>query len=398
MTDLSCYQNFCEERHEQNRLRRLQDSTIRPEGRVGRAGQTFVNLSSNDYLGLSQHPALIETACAFARDYGAGTTASRLITGNHPAYAVLENTLAAGKGKEAALIMGTGYQANLTVLAALADKAVTGREVTVIADRLAHHSLLQGAVLSGARLMRFQHNDDDHLESILKTETGKNRFCLIVSESVFGMDGDGADLPTLTALSQRYRALLYIDEAHATGVFGKNGFGRVADCPDGVDLAMGTFGKALGSFGAYVACAASLRDYLLQRCGGLIYSTALPPATLGSIKAALQLLPHMGAERDYLRRLSDHLRAALTAQGWDCGRSTTHIIPVIVGAEKTALAIADQLKEKGFLVPAIRPPTVPPQGSRLRLSLSAAHTRADIDRFIAVMGELAPHYIGIDAA
>jgi 8-amino-7-oxononanoate synthase len=183
--------------------------------------------------------------------------------------------------------------------------------------------------------------------------------------------------------------MLYIDEAHATGLFGPDGFGLCVEHKGKIDIVMGTFGKALGSFGAYVACSAVIRDYLLQRCGGLIYSTALPPMVLGAIEAALQLLPQLQNERTYVQQQAMRLRQALQRQGWNCGASTTHIIPVILGDEHTATALADRLMQKGFLVPAIRPPTVPRGTSRLRISLNAAHKAEEIDRLIALMAEQA---------
>ena len=387
------YHSYCRDREKMHRLRSLRESRILPDGYAEQDGENYINFASNDYLGLSQHPNVIAGACDYAQKFGAGATASRLITGNHPAYIEIEAAFAKGKGKEAALLMAGGYQTNLTVLAALADKTVVGREVTVVADRLAHHSLLQGADLSGARLMRFQHNDYDHLETILKSQAEKNNFSIIVSESVFGMDGDCADLAMLGGLAQKYDALLYIDEAHATGVWGKGGFGFTADCSNLIDVVMGTCGKALGSFGSYIACSAVLREYLIQKCAGLIYSTAMPPATLGSIDAALTLIPQMDAERTYLHKISTQLRQALQGQGWNCGDSTTQIIPVIVGDEVAVQEIAVALKQEGFLVPAIRPPTVPPDSGRLRFSLSAVHSQADIERLVLVMAALAKRYI-----
>lgn len=387
------YEDYCRGRREAHLLRRLQDSEPLSHGMVRRNGRSLVNFASNDYLGLSRHRALISAAAEAASRFGAGSTASRLVTGNLPAHAEIEERLATGKGKEAALLLASGYQTNLTVIAALADKAVLKRPVRITADRLVHHSILQGALLSGARLSRFQHNDYDHLESILRRE--QDSFVLIVSESVFGMDGDRADLEALGKLAAHYGAMLYIDEAHATGLFGKNGFGLVADCPALVDVAMGTFGKALGCFGSYIACSAMLRDYLVQRCGGLIYSTAMPPAVLGSIAAALDLLPCLEAERTYVLSLADMLRTSLQAQGWNCGASTTQIVPVVVGEEKAVLRLTARLEEEGFLVAAIRPPTVPSGTARLRLSLSAAHRREDISRFLDVMAAEAPRYVGV---
>jgi 8-amino-7-oxononanoate synthase len=281
------YRAFCDGRQRTGQFRQLQETDIRAEGSAWRDGQSVANFSSNDYLGLSQHPALIAKAQEYTTRYGAGSTASRLITGNNPAYRVIEDTLARGKGSAAALVLNTGYQANVTVLAALADQDVVGKPVTVVADRLCHNSLLQGILLSGARLMRFRHNDYGHLKTILRQQCKKSTRVIVVSESVFGMDGDRADLTMLIGLADYFGTMLYIDEAHATGLYGPDGFGLSAANKGEIDIVMGTFGKALGSFGAYIACNATIRDYLLQRCDGLIYSTALPPAILGAIEAAL---------------------------------------------------------------------------------------------------------------
>lgn len=383
------YRQFCEARKTAHQFRSLQETRILPDGLAERAGQKLINFSSNDYLGLSQNPILLERAQDYAARYGVGSTASRLVTGNMPGYAKIEQDLAKGKGSESALIMNSGYQANMTILAALADTDIIGKPVTVLADRLSHNSLLQGVMLGGARLARFHHNDYVHLENMLSQQSAKGAHVIIVTESVFGMDGDRADLPQLIALARHYNALLYVDEAHATGVFGENGFGLTSDYKGQIDIVMGTFGKALGSFGAYVACSQVLKDYLVQRCGGLIYSTGLPPAILGAMEAALELLPSLNAERAYLQRQAEHLRQQLTWQGWNCGASTTQIVPVIVGDEQVAIRLTESLKEKGILLSTIRPPTVPQGTSRLRISLSAAHREDDIQHLIDVMSEQA---------
>jgi 8-amino-7-oxononanoate synthase len=246
--------------------------------------------------------------------------------------------------------------------------------------------------------LRFQHNDCDHLENLLRARTAKGEFCLILTESVFGMDGDLADLARVGALAQQYDALLYVDEAHATGVFGARGYGMCEDFASVVDVAMGTFGKALGGFGSYLACPTEIRDFLIQRCGGLIYSTGLPPAALGAIDAALTLVPGMGEARRKLLRMAQDLRDKLAAQGWNCGASASQIVPVLIGAEADALKLEAELERRGFLVPAIRPPTVPQGSSRLRLSLSAAHRPEDIAALIEVLGKFAPEYAGRSAA
>ena len=392
MTKNDVFSAWCAARADRNLLRVLKESAIAPGGRIRRNDACLINFASNDYLALSQHPALIAAACDYAQQHGAGVAASRLVTGEHPAFGLLEARLAAAKNQPAALIMASGYQTNLTALAALADKEVQGRPVSILADRLAHHSLLQGALLSGARLMRFQHNDCGHLESLLRAQTAKGHACIIVTESVFGMDGDLADLAQIGALARNFDALLYVDEAHATGVFGSRGFGLCEDFSAQVDVAMGTFGKALGGFGSYIACSTAIRTFLIQRCGGFVYSTGLPPAALGAIDAALALVPKLAAERAHLLGQAQSLREALRAQGWDCGASASQIIPVLIGGEAEALDLAAELERRGFLVPAIRPPTVPPGSSRLRLSLSAAHTTEDIDALIAALGELATAY------
>jgi 8-amino-7-oxononanoate synthase len=398
MAKTQIYRDYCEQRAAQDRLRALKPSALAPEGRIWRDGRLLVNFASNDYLGLSQHPALIAASIAATRDHGAGVAASRLVTGENPLFSALEARIASAKNQPAALVMASGYQTNLTAIAALADKEVAGGPVTILADRLAHHSLLQGALLSGARLMRFQHNDCDHLESLLRARTAKGDYCLIVTESVFGMDGDLADLSAIGALAREFGALLYVDEAHATGVFGSRGFGVCEDFADVVDVAMGTFGKALGGFGSYLACSADIRQFLIQRCGGLVYSTGLPPAALGAIDAALTLVSGMAEARANLLTQAARLRKDLTAQGWNCGASASQIAPVLIGAEADALALATEVERRGFLVPAIRPPTVPQGSSRLRVSLSAAHKAEDIDALIAVLAEFAPRYAGRNAA
>lgn len=395
MMNLRPFQSYCDGRKRAHQFRTLHDSEPRPETRIRRDGRDYLNFASNDYLGLSHHPLLIERVQQAAADFGTGSTASRLVTGNHPLYARIEEKLAAGKGSETALVMTSGYATNLTVLAALADSSVIGNPVSILADKLIHNSLLMGGMLASGegqtRLTRYRHNDYDHLRSLLQQGAEKDTQAVIVTESVFGMDGDIADLDILAALAREFDALLYVDEAHATGLYGANGFGFCAGRRD-IDIAMGTFGKALGGFGSYVACSRALRDYLVQRCGGFIYSTALPPTVLAAIDAALDLIPGLQAERDHLAAQSARARDALKLQGWTLGTSTTHIIPVILGREEDATALADQLMQQGLLAAAIRPPTVPRGRSRLRLSLSAAHSAADIDTMLAAMESHAPRY------
>ncbi len=397
--DLNIFRDFIKDKEKRSQRRELRVTRLLPNGMAERDGATLLNLSGNDYLGLSRHPALIAKAREFAEKYGNGSTASRLVCGNGEMYAEIEEKLARGKGCEAALVMGGGYQTNLSAIAALADPQLKSGgdclSVTILADKLCHNSMLQGMALSGARTVRFRHNDCGHLESLLSrhgggANGGKDRL-IIATESVFSMDGDRAPLAEICQLAQLHSAMLYVDEAHSTGLFGPDGFGLAAAHKGQIDVVMGTFGKALGSFGSYIACAEVLRDYLIQRCGGFIYSTALPPPVLGAISAAIDLLPTLDEERERLQAMAAKTRAALRGQGWDCGNSTTQIIPVILGGEESASRLSAELARRGFLVPAIRPPTVPPSTSRLRVSLSAAHSEKAMESFVNAMEDLKAH-------
>jgi len=350
---------------------RLADGRVRVDG-----GRTLLDFSSNDYLGLSHHPELIRRTCAYAQRWGAGAGASRLVAGNLPPFPEIEAKLAAAKGAEAALILVSGVQANLTLLPALLDARYLGAEPLVYADRLNHASLIQGCIGAGVKQIRFRHNDLGHLEELLERNKDSPRPRFIITESVFSMDGDCADVPALQALAERYGAFLYLDEAHATGVLGENGFGLAHGLRQG--LAMGTFSKGLGGFGAYVACSAALREYLVNRCGGVIYATALPPAVLGAMDAALDLVPALTAERAHLARMAAEFRAALNAAGLDTSTSATQIVPLILGSEDRTMDFARALEAEGFLAVAIRPPTVPAGTSRIRFALSARHSEADI--------------------
>jgi 8-amino-7-oxononanoate synthase len=270
----------------------------------------------------------------------------------------------------------------------LFDAKVLGAEALVFCDRLNHASLHDGCRAGGVRQIRYGHRDMTHLEELLRRHGDDPRPRFILSETVFSMDGDEADTAALVSLARRFGAFLYLDEAHATGVFGPDGFGHSAAFPGEVDVAMGTFGKALGGFGAYVACSRQLRDYLVNRCAGFVYSTALPPPVLGAIDAALDLVPRLGAERRALLARAAEVRAAFRRAGLDCGGSTTQIVPVIVGEDAPALALARDLEEEGLLAVAIRPPTVPEGTSRVRFSLSAAHRSQDVARLTEAVPRL----------
>ncbi|QCO19026.1 8-amino-7-oxononanoate synthase (plasmid) [Azospirillum brasilense] len=362
---------------------------VRPEGagRIRRNGRTLLNFSSNDYLGLASHPLLVERAGDWARRWGAGATASRLVCGTLELHAEVEAKLARLKGTEAALLFNSGWQANAAVLPALFDRELLGGDALVFTDRLNHASLHHGCAAAGVRQIRFRHNDLGHLEALLAQRAGEPGARFIVTESVFSMDGDRADVPALAALAERHGAFLFLDEAHATGVLGPRGMGLAALGEGRVDLAMGTFSKALGGFGAYVAGSRALCDYLVNRCGGLIYATALPPAVLGAMDAALDLVPTLDAERARLQGMAERLRAAFHGLGIATAGSSTQIVPAITGSEEDALALSRRLEERGILGIAIRPPTVPPGTSRLRFALSAAHTDADLETLTGAVAD-----------
>lgn len=363
----------------QGRLRQLAESHRLPDGRIERDGIGLLDFSSNDYLGLARHAEVKRRSAEYLDRWGAGSAASRLVTGNLPPYVAIEDKLAAGKGSEAALVLASGFQANAGLLPALLDTALWNNPPVVLADKLNHASLLHGVAAAGAKQVRFRHNDMGHLEDLLVKHAGEGP-CFIVTETVFSMDGDRADLGALTELANRYDAFLYLDEAHATGVLGPNGMGLAHGLAGPNCLVMGTFSKGMGSFGAYAACSTALKDYLVNRCAGLIYATALPPATLGAIDAALDLVPGMDAERAHLAAIAEDFRTRLRDAGEDCGASSTQIVPLIVGAEQVALDLAAALKRQGLLAIAIRPPTVPAGASRLRFAFAAHHSAEDIAR------------------
>ncbi len=349
----------------------------------------MLDCSSNDTMGLSQHPHLIAKSQDWTARFGAGSGASRLVTGHSDALHALESRIATAKGCESALVFASGWQCNASTIPPLLDPALwDGHKPVVLVDKLIHASLYAGCGLSDATMIRFRHNDLDHLSQLLTEHHDAPK--LVITESVFSMDGDRADLQALQSLCTQHNAILYVDEAHATGVWGKGGMGLSVGLD--IPVVMGTFSKGFGGFGAYVAGSKSLTDYLINRASGFIYATALPPSVLGAIDAALDLIPDMEEHRTLLANRAETLRSKLQNAGLNTGLSSTHIIPIILGEESVALKAAQSLKELGILATAIRPPTVPPGTSRLRLSLSAAHSDADLEHLansvIAVCGGL----------
>ena len=375
-----------EARSLRRRLQVLEE--VLPGGRVQLDGRVLLNLSSNDYLGLAQDPRLIAAAQAAAARWGAGAGASRLVTGHLALHAAVEEKLAAFKGTQAAVIFSTGYMANLGVIAAL-----TGPGDAVFGDKLNHASIYDGIKLSGATLHRFPHRDLNRLEELLRQHQDARRR-LIITDSVFSVDGDLAPLAELVALKERFGAALMIDEAHATGVLGERGAGlaEALGLTGRIEVHLGTFSKALGSLGGYVAGDRRLIDYLYNRSRSLIYSTALAPPVLGAIGAALEIVAQEPERRRYLQEESEKFRRGLSQAGLDTLGSETQIIPVLVGENARTLEFAARLRQQGLMAVALRPPTVPPGKARVRFSLSAAHSREDLARalktIVATAGEM----------
>lgn len=362
-------------------LAALEKANLRRILRASDAGEgKFLNFAANDYLGLSRHPALIEAAREATAQRGTGAGASRLVTGTDRAVLALEERLAAWKEKEAALVFSSGYAAAVGTIPAL-----IGKGDTVILDKLAHASLIDAARLSGATVRVFPHNQVEKLGALLQKLSGvggKGRI-LIVTESIFSMDGDAAPLREIVELKERYGAWLLVDEAHATGLYGATGAGLLAETglSGRVEIIMATLSKALGSVGGTIAGSRALIDWLTNRARSFVYSTALPPGVIAASRAAVEVASRAeGAGlRTRLRENIARFQAGLPSTWQKQKLSSSAIQPLICGEASAALELAAALRERGFLVPAIRYPTVARNAARLRVTLSAAHREDEID-------------------
>jgi 8-amino-7-oxononanoate synthase len=377
-------------RRELDELRALDRYRLLPDisARNGKAivvnGQSLLNLSSNDYLGLGDDkPMLAGYIKEFsATDHAMTSSSSRLLTGNHPLYHQLEQALATLYGREAALVFNSGYHANIGMLPAL-----SGRHDLVLSDRLNHASIIDGMKIAEAPYQRFRHRDYDHLEELLAGAANRYRQIFIVTESVFSMDGDLADLARLVALKEKYGALLIVDEAHGVGVFGEHGLGlcETTGMVQKIDIITGTFGKALASTGAYAVMNSLVREYLLNTMRSVIFTTALPPIILGWSLLTLARQSAMQRERQDLLLLAARLRHDLIERGLDVP-GDSHIVPVITGSNNLAVSLAAKLREEGFLCMPVRPPTVPEKSARIRISLRSILQWEDISRIPELIG------------
>lgn len=343
-------------------------------------GADVLSFCSNDYLGLANHPALLQAMQSGLSEAGVGSGASHLITGHHALHEKLEQGLAAFVGQPVALYFSSGYMANLGIVSALMH-----RGDAIFADKLNHASLNDAAVLSRADLHRYQHNDLAHLAKLLSTSQAKRK--LVLADAVFSMDGDIAPVPELLALCEQYDAWLMLDDAHGFGVLGEHGQGILShySVQSPRIIYMATLGKAAGVYGAFVAAEQVVIDYLLQHARTYIYTTATPPALANAALTAIELIKNDAPRRAHLQHLIQDLKQHLRLKKWQLMPSDTAIQPLLVGSNEDALKLSEYLLTQGILAPAIRPPTVPKDTSRLRISLSAAHSSADITRLVSTL-------------
>ncbi len=368
--------------------------TLTARGRAGTPwvetldGEKLLGFASNDYLGLAGDPRVIESAIEAIRAYGWGAGAAPLVTGWTALHERLTCEIAEFEGAQAVALFSSGYAANLGAMAVLASAGDV-----VVLDRLAHGSLVAGARLSGARIRVFPHNDANRLDAILGRERGQARRLIVATESLFSMDGDLAPLGEIVEICQRRGAMLVVDEAHATGVMGRSGGGMIADLGlgDRVTLRVGTLSKALGSIGGFVAGDRRVVERIGQVAGSFRYSTSLPPAAAAAALAALEIVREEPSRRG---RLHDHVRwlaGALSQRNLVERLPAGPIMPIVVGDSHAALGLAESLRGRGLLIPAIRPPTVPIGSARLRVSVSAAHERIHLERLVEALDAARPH-------
>ena len=347
-------------------------------------GKTFLSFCSNNYLGLANHPFVVKAVKDAVEKYGWGAGASRLVSGNMTLHETLEKEISMFKRKEAAIVFPTGYMANLGAISTL----VSSGDV-VICDKLNHASIIDGCRLSGADFRVYAHCNMEKLENILK-KSSKYKRKLIVTDSVFSMDGDLAPLPDIVRIAAKHNAMVMVDEAHGTGVFGKNGMGVVEhfNLNNDVDIVMGTLSKAIGSLGGYVTGNIDLISYLRNKARSFMYTTALPPAVCAASIAGIKLIQEDSSIRDSLWQNVHFVKNKLRSLNINTISSESQIIPILIGDAQKAVAISKSLYESGILIPAIRPPTVPSNSSRLRMTVMSSHTQRDLEKLFKVLRDV----------
>ena len=354
-------------------------------GKIKLYNKILHNFSSNDYLGLSKDKDLINESIMWTRKFGSSLSSSRLVSGTLDKIKDIEKRISKHKKKENTLILGSGFQCNATVIPVLIDNTIGKRNKAVLfSDRLNHSSINYGCVVSRQLIKRYNHLDYNHLESLIKKNKHISRK-IIISETIFSMDGDKADINILRFLSKKYGCLLYFDEAHATGVFGVHGYGLTPNSEfqeSDHEVVVGTFSKAFGSYGSYVSSSDNIIKKIINSCAGLIYSTALPPSCLGSINAAVKKIPNLKKERTELIENSNFLNSQIKKIGLKTSNTCSHIIPIIFSKESECQKISQELRRFGFFVSSILPPTVPKGSSRLRISLTKFIKKKEILDFL----------------
>jgi len=340
-------------------------------------GHPAILLCSNNYLGLAEHPSLIEASIKAVEQFGTSSGASRLVSGTMSLHEELEDALADFKGSEGALLFNSGYSANSGIIPTL-----VGRGDVIFSDRLNHASIIDGAILSGARLVRYPHKDMQKLADLMRKHRGSGR-ALIVTDAVFSMDGDCASLPELVELKKQFDAFLMTDDAHGSGVLGEGGRGvaELQSVQDSVDIQMGTLGKAFGSFGAYCAVSEELRQLMINKSRSFIFSTSLPPAVLAASLAAVKIISSLEGKllREKLLSNARYFRESLCRNGFNLPDGDTQIVPIVTGEAPLTMEFSRRLLEEGLFVQGIRPPTVPAGACRLRCTLMANHTKEQLD-------------------
>lgn len=364
-------------------LRELLPRSPSKNSQITIKGKDLIDFSSNDYLGLSRHPELIAQSQKKSEEWGVGSGGSRLMSGDTSLHHQLESDIASFKGAEAALVFGCGYLANTGIISSLMKP-----DDVIFADKLCHASIIDGVRLSKCKFFRFNHNDTNHLEELLKRQRSNYKNCLIIAESLYSMDGDIAPVEELIWLKNRHSAHLMVDEAHSIGVIGTDGEGLISkEMAKDVEIIIGTFGKALGSYGAFAACSEDIKNFLINHARTFIYSTSLPPNVIATNIKAIEIVKKEPNLRKILQGSSYEIRSSIRKKLNIDTKSLSHIIPIIVGSNEKALWLSNGLFEKGFYVKAIRPPTVPEGASRIRLSVTVHHDYNIIQDLLRVLYE-----------
>jgi len=344
--------------------------------------EKLIDFSSNNYLGLTDNEKVKEAVIKAINKYGVGSGASRLVTGNTEIHSKFEKELAEFKGKEKALLFNSGYDANIGIIS-----SIMGKNDIIFCDRLNHASIIDGILLSGARFLRYKHNDIIDLEKKMEKHIGSYKKIMVVTDSVFSMDGDKAKLKQISKLKEKYDFIFMIDEAHGTGVLGENGKGLAEEqeVMDKIDLNMGTLGKAFGVQGAYVAGNSEMIEYLINKSRSLIYTTAISPIMIAGAQKSLDIIKKEPERREKIIKMSNYFRSEIIKLGYNLGESETNIVPIILGDNKKVLELSDKLYQNGILAPAIRYPTVEKGKERIRFSINYNLNYEDLDKVINVL-------------